>query len=489
MADIFGFKKYKRTEADKRNVIDRIKDYKEIYVAPQEKSLNIQSARCMSCGIPFCHNGCPLGNKIPDFNNAVHLGKWQAAYNILNETNNFPEFTGRICPAPCEASCVLGINNDAVAIEYIEKNIIETAFSNGWVRPNHNVNPLNKKVAVIGSGPSGLATADQLCKLGYDITVYEKSDQIGGLLRYGIPDFKLEKWVIDRRIKMMQDAGVKFTTNCEIGKDISPSYLSSNYDATVICIGAGVPRDLLLEGRDANGIYFAMDFLFSSNQFVANDEKGKPMINAKGKHVVVIGGGDTGADCVGTSHRQGAASVTQLEVMYKPSMSRTEADPWPLWPMILRTSSSHDEGGSREWSVLTKAFLKDDTNKLIGIKVIEVEWSINKETVQYSFNEIDGTEKIIPCDMAFIAVGFLHGNHHSITNALDLSTDIRGDIVTHDYKTSVEGIFAAGDARRGQSLVVWAIAEGRECSKSMHQYLSSSANLELVNQLNATYKL
>ncbi len=471
MSDITGFKKYTRKEADKRAPQDRINDYKEIYIKSSEEAINTQSARCMGCGIPFCHSGCPLGNKIPDFNDAVHQGKWESAYKILDSTNNFPEFTGRICPAPCEASCVLGLNSDAVTIEHIEKNIIETAFENNWVSPNIPLKKNGKKVAVIGSGPAGLATADQLCKMGYEVTVFEKSDKIGGLLRYGIPDFKLEKSVIDRRINLMEKAGVRFVVNTEVGKDISPAYLQSEFDAQVISIGAGLPRDVNIPGREANGVHFAMDFLSQSNKYVADNFVNKPVINVKDKNVVVIGGGDTGADCVGTSHRQGATSVTQLEIMYKPNDKRTENDPWPKWPLILRTSSSHEEGGQREWSVLTKEFTFDGDNNLSGIKLIEVEWTKNPETNQYGFTEIAGTEKTIQCEAAFLAVGFLHGNHSPITSALNIEVDARGNIASNNYQTNVENIFAAGDARRGQSLVVWAIAEGRECAEAVDKYL------------------
>jgi glutamate synthase (NADPH) small chain len=489
MSDPSGFKKYNRKEADKRKPYDRINDYNEIYLPTNKEDIDTQSARCMTCGIPFCHSGCPLGNKIPDFNDAVHQGKWKSAYHILSQTNNFPEFTGRICPAPCEASCVLGLNNDAVTIELIEKNIIETAFENNWVLPHQPSGRTFKKIAIIGSGPSGLAAADQLCQMGHDVFVYEKSDKVGGLLRFGIPDFKLEKWVIERRIDLMEKVGVKFITNCEIGKDITMEYLRSNYDAIAICIGAGVPRDIGIEGREASGIHFAMDFLSASNHYVANPENGLPHIHVKNKKVVVIGGGDTGADCVGTSHRQGAASVTQLEVMYKPNASRTESDPWPRWPMILRTSSSHEEGGSREWSILTKAFLKNEKNQLIGIKTIEVEWSKNPDTGQYGFNEITGTEKTLECDVAFLAVGFLHGNHAAITLPLSIDIDNRGNIATKNYHSSLEGVFAAGDARRGQSLVVWAIAEGRECAQAIDQYLSSEAYSDPKHNVLASYKM
>jgi glutamate synthase (NADPH) small chain len=426
---------------------------------PTEELIHKQAARCMDCGVPFCHNGCPLGNKIPDFNDAVYLNDWKLAYDILRETNNFPEFTGRICPAPCEGACVLGINNDPVSIEFVEKNVIETAYANGWV------------TAEIGSGPAGMAAADQLAKMGHEVTLYEKAERIGGLLRYGIPDFKLEKWVIDRRMEVMAAEGVKFVTNCEVGKDITMDYLQSENDAVLITIGAGVPRDLPIPGRDANGINFAMDFLGKSNQYVHEGQPGRPPIDVQGKDVVVIGGGDTGSDCVGTSHRQGAKSVTQIEFMYKPGNTRGQNDPWPKWPMILRTSSSHDEGGAREWSILTKEFIKDADGNLQGLNVVNVAWAKNEETGQFGFTEEPNSSRVIPCQSAFLAVGFLHGAHQNLSNNTGIDIDGRGNIAANDYQTSNPKIFAAGDARRGQSLVVWAIMEGREAASSIHKYL------------------
>jgi glutamate synthase (NADPH/NADH) small chain len=470
MADYKGFQKYTRKEADKRSPEERIGDYKEIYLKVDDGHINNQAARCMDCGVPFCHNGCPLGNKIPDFNDAVYLQDWRLAYDILRSTNNFPEFTGRICPAPCEGACVLGINNDPVAIEFVEKNVIETAYKNGWVQAENKLAKTGKKIAVIGSGPAGMAATDQLAKMGHDVTLYEKAERIGGLLRYGIPDFKLEKWVIDRRMEVMSAEGVKFVTNCEVGKDITMDYLNSEYDAVIITIGAGVPRDLPIPGRDANGVYFAMEFLGKSNQYVHEGQVGRPPIDVKGKNVVVIGGGDTGSDCVGTSHRQGAKSVTQLEVMYKPKTGRGQEDPWPKWPMILRTSTSHEEGGQREWSILTKEFIKDDAGNLVGLNVVEVEWAKNSSG-QFGFNEVKGTERVIACEAAFLAVGFLHGAHQQLTASTGIDTDPRGNIATNNYQTTNPKIFAAGDARRGQSLVVWAIMEGREAASAVHKYL------------------
>jgi glutamate synthase (NADPH) small chain len=471
MADYKGFQKYTRKDADKRSPSERIGDYKEIYEKPTEELIHKQAARCMDCGVPFCHNGCPLGNKIPDFNDAVYLNDWKLAYDILRETNNFPEFTGRICPAPCEGACVLGINNDPVSIEFVEKNVIETAYANGWVTAENKLPATGKKIAVIGSGPAGMAAADQLAKMGHEVTLYEKAERIGGLLRYGIPDFKLEKWVIDRRMEVMAAEGVKFVTNCEVGKDITMDYLQSENDAVLITIGAGVPRDLPIPGRDANGINFAMDFLGKSNQYVHEGQPGRPPIDVQGKDVVVIGGGDTGSDCVGTSHRQGAKSVTQIEFMYKPGNTRGQNDPWPKWPMILRTSSSHDEGGAREWSILTKEFIKDADGNLQGLNVVNVAWAKNEETGQFGFTEEPNSSRVIPCQSAFLAVGFLHGAHQNLSNNTGIDIDGRGNIAANDYQTSNPKIFAAGDARRGQSLVVWAIMEGREAASSIHKYL------------------
>lgn len=476
MGDIVGFKKYKRKTPGSRDPKDRIGDYKEIYVKTSLEDTQLQGARCMDCGIPFCHNGCPLGNIIPDFNDAVYRNSWKEAYEILSITNNFPEFTGRICPAPCEGSCVLGINNDPVAIEYIEKTIIEKAYSEGWVTP---ITPerTGKKIAVIGSGPAGLAAADQLNKAGHLVTVYERNDQIGGLLRYGIPDFKLEKHIVKRRVETMEASGITFKTNMWIGKDISASDLANDYDAIVMCGGSTIARDVNIPGRDASGVHFAMDFLEKSNRFVYSGAKGEPEIYAKGKNVIVIGGGDTGSDCVGTSNRHGAKSVTQIELLSKPGNSRTHLDPWPNWPMVLRTSSSHEEGCDREWSINTKSFIKNDKNELTGIEIVEVQWDKDPETGRYTFQEVSGTEKIIPADLVFLAVGFLHPDPNGAIGQLGLELDERGNVKANNYQTNNEKVFVAGDMRRGQSLVVWAISEGREAAKAVDEYLMGVESL------------
>ncbi|MDN3687473.1 glutamate synthase subunit beta [Cyclobacterium jeungdonense] len=468
MADKEGFLKYKRELERSRSPEERKNDYKEIYKPLDSKVLNQQAARCMDCGIPFCHNGCPLGNVIPDFNDAVYHKEWELAYNILRGTNNFPEFTGRICPAPCEASCVLGINKDPVAIELIEKSIAEKAFELDLVKPKIPTHRTGKKVAVIGSGPAGLAAADQLNQAGHEVTLFEKDKEVGGLLRYGIPDFKLEKWVIDRRVNVMNEEGVIFSKDTEVGFNIKADNILQNYDAVVLSTGAQHPRDLKINNRDAKGVYFAMEFLGRQNQVIAGELDENP-ISAKGKHVIVIGGGDTGSDCIGTSNRHGATSVTQLELLPKPPQSRTTLNPWPEWPMTLRTSSSHEEGAERVWSVLTKEFTKDSEGHVTGLTVVEIEWK--EENGRMQFFEIEGTEKTLPCDLALLAIGYL-GPKSGLLEAFDVALLENGLPKSKNYQSSVPKVFLAGDMRRGQSLVVWAIAEGRECAVEVDKFLS-----------------
>lgn len=481
-----GFLEFDRDLPRKRDPKERVKDYKELYLDFSDKDTQNQAARCMDCGIPFCHTGCPLGNIIPEFNDAVYNNDWDMAIRILSSTNNFPEFTGRICPAPCEAACVLGINKPPVAIEHIEKSIAEKAFSEGYIKPVIPETRTGKKVAVIGSGPAGLACAAQLNKAGHRVTVFERAERIGGLLRYGIPDFKLEKWVVERRTKIMEEEGVEFVTNANIGVNKSMKELMDKYDAVVLCGGATMPRDLPIPGRDLNGVHFAMDFLSQQNNRVA--QSGKVLMNHKGeetpeeiwatdKHVIVIGGGDTGSDCVGTSNRHGAKSVTQIELLTKPPKERGESDPWPLWPMILRTSTSHEEGCERNWSLLTKEFIGDDDGNVKALKIVEIKWDKDKNG-KMGFVEIPGTEKELPCDLALLAIGFLHGETKGIRQELDLDLDERGNIKTSGYQTSVEKVFAAGDMRRGQSLVVWAISEGREAARQVDKYLMGESTLE-----------
>lgn len=480
MGDITGFKKYTRELPSKRPVDVRVEDYKEIYTDFEDTKMNQQSARCMDCGIPFCHSGCPLGNIIPDFNDAVYQEKWHDAYQILISTNNFPEFTGRICPAPCEKACVLGINNDPVAIELIEKTIIERAYEEGWVQADTDIKRTHKSVAVVGAGPAGLAAADQLNKAGHTVTLYERNDKPGGLLQYGIPDFKLEKWVVDRRVEIMKASGVIFRTNVNVGVDITASQLIDQYDAVVLTGGSTIPRDLPIPGRDLEGVHFAMDFLEQSNRRVAGQQDfDLPLIDAGDKHVVVIGGGDTGADCVGTSNRQKAASVTQIELLSKPPLHRHADTPWPLWPMQLSTSTSHEEGVDRQWAILTKAFVGDEHGHLQAIQLVDIEWYYDQELGRSTFREIEGSIREIPCQLALLAVGFVHPQHEGLLSSLAVDLDGRGNVATSDghYATSIDKVFAAGDMRRGQSLVVWAISEGREAAIEVDQYLSGGTSI------------
>ncbi|MEL6389925.1 MAG: glutamate synthase subunit beta [Bacteroidota bacterium] len=474
MGDARGFMKYDRALPEKRDPQERIKDYKEIYTDFDDKKNAEQAARCMDCGIPFCHNGCPLGNVIPDFNDAVYQGDWQGAFEILSSTNNFPEFTGRICPAPCEKACVLGINNDPVAIEHIEKSIAERAFEEGWVRPEYPEERTGKTIAIVGSGPAGLAAAVQLNKAGHEVTVFERNDKVGGLLQYGIPDFKLEKWVVERRVQVMEQSGITFRTSTEVGVDITIDQLHRDYDAVVLAGGSTIPRDLPIPGRELDGVHFAMDFLEQTNRQVAGQKDfDHEIISAEGKNIVVIGGGDTGADCVGSSNRGGATSVTQIELLAKPPSSRAETTPWPLWPMELRTSTSHEEGCDRQWAILTKEFIGDSQGKLTGVKLVDIEWYYDQAQERSSFKEIEGSERIIPCELALLAVGFLHPQHAGLLDRLQVDLDRRGNVSTPDgrYSTSIPGVYAAGDMRRGQSLVVWAITEGREAAIEVDRYL------------------
>lgn len=481
MGQIDGFMKFDREMPKSRDVKERIKDNKEVYTPLDKEKVKQQASRCMDCGVPFCHHGCPLGNNIPDFNDAVYQGKWSEAIKILSSTNNFPEFTGRICPAPCEASCVLSINNKPVTIEYIEKTIAEQAFEKGYIKPNPPKTRTGKRVAVVGSGPAGLAAAAQLNKAGHWVTVFERSDRIGGLLRYGIPDFKLEKHVVDRRIRLMEQEGIVFRTNAHVGVNISAKHLKDEFDAIVMCGGASAPRDLPIPGRHLSGIHFAMDFLPQQNKKVAGDRIFSGEILATDKNVLVIGGGDTGSDCVGTSNRQLAKSITQIELLSQPPLTRSENNPWPLWPMILMTSSSHEEGVNRQWSILTKEFLGDNMGRLTGLKVVEIKWG-SDEKGKMGFQEIAGTERVVPCELALLAIGFVGAEKGGMVEELKLELDNRGNIRTENYMTSEEGVFAAGDIRRGQSLVVWAISEGREAARAIDTWLMGSTKLEAKDE-------
>ncbi|HEV7381108.1 MAG TPA: glutamate synthase subunit beta [Dyadobacter sp.] len=483
-----GFLEFERELAKKRAVDERLQDYKEIETAPTDSNSKQQSARCMDCGIPFCHNGCPLGNIIPEFNDAVYDGNWKLAYEILSSTNNFPEFTGRICPAPCESACVLGINKPPVAIEYIEKAIIEKAFELNLVKPRIPKRRTGKKVAVVGSGPAGLAAASQLNQAGHSVVLIERADRMGGLLRYGIPDFKLDKKIIDRRLEVMQQEGIEFRTNVNVGVDIKADELENDFDAVVLTMGSTVPRDVKIEGRHLKGIYFAMEFLSQQNKRVSGiepvvDHRGVKykdgQLLATGKNVVVIGGGDTGSDCVGTSNRHGAKSVTQIELMPIPPKERDASTPWPNWPMMLRTSTSHDEGCDRHWSINTKEFVGDENGNLKAIKIVDLDWQKDAETGRLQMKEVAGSERTIDCELALFAAGFLHPQQEGLLNNLGLEFDDRGNIKTNGYQsTANEKIFAAGDCRRGQSLVVWAISEGREAARAVDEYLMGESFLE-----------
>jgi glutamate synthase (NADPH) small chain len=475
-----GFLEFKRELPSKRPVHERRKDYKEFVNLYEPQQLNHQAARCMDCGIPFCHHGCPLGNVIPEFNDAVYHKAWQDAYDILVTTNNFPEFTGRICPAPCESSCVLGINQPAVTIEEIEKHIIEIAFEKGLVKAKEPNVRTGKKIAVVGSGPAGLAAAAQLNSAGHSVCVFERDDAPGGLLRYGIPDFKLEKWVIDRRISILEQEGIIFRCNSNVGEDISINELMRDYHAIVLSGGATIPRDLPVPGRDLKGIYFAMDFLKQQNKRVRGVPVSGEDVFATGKNVIVIGGGDTGSDCVGTSNRHGAKGITQFELLPQPPKERTSFMPWPTYPMVLKTTSSHEEGCERQWAMATKEFIGDGQGNLKALKIVALEWKLTDDGRPARFVEVPGTEQVIPCELALLAMGFVHPQHEGLVNDLGVELDERGNVraAEKSYQTNIGKIFAAGDMRRGQSLVVWAISEGRECARKVDEFLMGSSLLE-----------
>lgn len=481
-----GFLEFTREMPGKKPVAERLQHYNEFVEKYNEDKLNEQSARCMNCGVPFCHSGCPLGNVIPEFNDAVYRKDWKEAYDILSSTNNFPEFTGRICPAPCETACVLGINQPPVAIEEIEKHIIETAFENGFVKPKKPNLRSGKKVAVIGSGPAGMAAAAQLNYAGHLVTVFERDDAPGGLLRYGIPDFKLEKWVVDRRIKLMEEEGVVFRCLANVGVNVSINDILREFNAVVLAGGSTAPRDLFITGRELKGVHFAMDFLKQNNKRVAAKD---PLANAAiesnvlheevmatGKNVVVIGGGDTGSDCVGTSNRHGAVSVTQFELLPKPPAERNEFMPWPSYPMVLKTTTSHEEGADRHWAIATKEFIGDGNGNLKALKIVDLEWKI-VDGRPASFVEKAGSEREIPCELALLAMGFVHPQHIGFISDLAIDLDERGNVkaTEKDYRTNISKIFTAGDMRRGQSLVVWAISEGRECARKVDEFLNNNA--------------
>jgi glutamate synthase (NADPH) small chain len=471
-----GFKEYSRELPASRPIEQRTLDYREIYLPFAEDRLRNQAARCMDCGVPFCHSGCPLGNLIPDWNDLVYRNRWRDAVDRLHATNNFPEFTGRICPAPCEEACVLSINEPAVTIELIEKEIIERAFEEGWVRPQPPDQRTGKTVAVVGSGPAGLACAQQLNRAGHTVTVFERADRIGGLLRYGIPDFKMEKGVLDRRLKILEQEGIVFRASMDVGKDVSAEDLKT-FNAVVLCGGATKPRDLPIPGRELGGIHFAMDFLTQQNRRGAGETiDGARAISATGKRVIIIGGGDTGSDCVGTALRQGAKSVTSFELLPQPLEDRPPHQPWPYWPMRLRMSSSHREGGSRYWSISTKRFVGAQ-GRLRSLITVNVEF-VPTADGRPAMREVPGTEHEWPVELALLALGFSGPELDGVIARLGLDLDRFGNVKTDpNYMTSVPGVFAAGDMRRGQSLVVWAVSEGREAARGADQYLMGSSCL------------
>lgn len=479
MGKVTGFFEYERVSPSRQEPKERLQHYNEFLNPLPAEQLNKQAARCMDCGVPFCQSGCPLGNVIPEFNDAVYKGEWLNAAEILLSTNNFPEFTGRICPAPCESACVLGINKSPVSIEEIEKHIIEIAFEKGYIKANAPLIRTGKKIAIIGSGPAGLAAAAQLNKAGHEVVVFERDDVPGGLLRYGIPDFKLQKDVVERRIKLMEEEGIEFRCNANVGENVELSTLLREYQAIVLAGGSTIPRDLNLPGRELEGIYPAMDFLKQQNKRVGGRAIDGKEIKATGKNVIVIGGGDTGSDCIGTSNRHGAKSVTQFEIMPMPPQSRTEHMPWPSYPMLLKVTSSHEEGAHRNWAVNTQKFNADENGNLKSLSVVEVQWEIDINGRALGFKEIPGTEKEYPCELVLLAMGFLHPQKQGLLEKLGVELDERGNVkaIEGNFQTNIPKVFAAGDMRRGQSLVVWAISEGRETARKVDEYLMGYSKL------------
>jgi glutamate synthase (NADPH/NADH) small chain len=476
MGNPTGFKEIPRELAPDRPIAERLRDWKELHLDLPVEKLRQQGARCMNCGIPFCHSGCPLGNLIPEWNDLVYRDRWRDALAMLLKTNNFPEFTGRVCPAPCEEACVLNIERNPVTIKQIECAIIDHAFEHGWIVPQPPPSRTGKRVAVVGSGPAGLAAAAQLNKAGHLVTVFERADRIGGLLTYGIPSFKLDKGVVERRVKLMEQEGIVFEVNANVGHSLPTGKLRKDFDAICLAGGATLPRDLPAPGRELKGIHFAMEFLPMQTRLNLGDKKPSSFISAKGKHVVVIGGGDTGSDCVGTSHRQGAKSVTQFELLPRPPEQRTPDMPWPRWPMILRTSTSQEEGGKRDWSVNTKAFLGEG-GIVKTLRGVRLEWSKGADG-RPQMKEVPGSEFEIPCDLCLLAMGFLGPEKGGILDQLGVKLDPRGNVQADENSmTSVPGIFSAGDMRRGQSLVVWAIQEGRRAARGIDAFLMGRSDL------------
>ncbi len=471
-----GFKEFDRENIHYAPVAERVRHFKEFARLPAD--LSTQGARCMDCGIPFCHNGCPINNIIPDWNDYVYKNRWREALDVLHSTNNFPEFTGRVCPAPCEEACTLNLIGDAVTIKNIELAIVEKGWQEGWITPQIAEQKTGKRVAVVGSGPAGMACAQQLARVGHDVVLFEKSDRIGGLMRYGIPNFKFDKSVIDRRMAQMAAEGVEFRVNSHIGQDIPAKSLLDAFDAVVLSGGAEAPRDLPVPGRELDGIHFAMEFLTKNTKRVLGDAiPDDEFVSAEGKDVVVIGGGDTGSDCIGTANRHGAKSVTQLEIMPRPEDHPDKLITWPYWPMKLRTSTSQEEGCERDWQVSTKRFIGDDNGHVQAIECVRVEWQ--QEDGQWKLHEVAGSEFQLPAQLVTLAMGFVHPVHEGMLEELQVAKDGRGNVAADDqhYATSLDKVFTAGDMRRGQSLIVWAIREGRQCARAVDEYLMGSTGL------------
>ena len=481
MANPSGFLEVERLDRGYEKPDERLHNYREFVKPLPFTEVTRQASRCMDCGIPYCHNGCPVNNLIPDWNNLVYRDQWRAAVEMLHSTNNFPEFTGRVCPAPCEASCTLNIDDNPVTIKTIECQIVDRGWEEGWIQPVLPMHKTGKNIAVVGSGPAGLAAAQQLARAAHGVTVFEKNDRIGGLLRYGIPDFKMEKHLIDRRMRQMEAEGVAFRTGVEVGAGMSVAMLLQDYDALVMSGGAEMPRDLEVENRDLDGIHFAMDFLIQQNKRVAGDPEDRAAPNgtlsAKGKHVVVIGGGDTGSDCIGTSNRHGALSITQLEILPKPPLHENKSLTWPDWPLKLRTSSSHEEGSDRDWSVLTKRAIGED-GWITALECVRVEWVKGADGRQ-QMREIPGSAFELKADLVLLAMGFVAPRKTGLVEQSAVALDPRGNVKANvaDYKTSVQKVFACGDMRRGQSLVVWAIREGRQCARAVDEFLMGASEL------------
>ena len=474
MGELGGFLKYARELPTRREVDLRLRDWREVYKDFPLDRVRTQAARCMDCGIPFCHNGCPLGNLIPEWNDLVYRDDWREAIDRLHDTNNFPEFTGRLCPAPCESACVLGINADPVTIKQVEVEIIDRAFDEGWITPVMPTRITGKKVAVVGSGPAGLAAAQQLTRAGHAVTLFERADRIGGLLRYGIPEFKMEKRVLDRRLAQMEAEGTALRPGTNVGVDITASQLQAEFDAVVLSGGATVPRDLPVPGRELDGVHFAMDYLTPSNKVQEGDLAQSP-ITAEGKHVVIIGGGDTGADCLGTAHRQGAASIHQIEIMPRPPDERAADNPWPTWPLVYRTSSAHEEGGERLFAVSTECFVGEG-GRLSALRLYDV----RQEMVdgRPNFVKVEGSERELPCELVLLAMGFLGADRANLLDDLGVTIDERGNVARdQSFATNVDGVFVCGDMGRGQSLIVWAIAEGRSAAAAVDHYLTGESLL------------